>query len=115
MRKLIILCTVTVLLPLLVIASAGCQSAAVQHNTRGCDLGEQGQYDEAISEFGKAIELDPNRTKAYYNRGLTYALLGKKAEAIADFEKFITLTNNPRSIEMARHQIEELSRTTASG
>jgi len=38
---------------------------------------------------------------------------GRKAEVIADFEKFISLTDNPETwawIEMAKQQIEELSR-----
>jgi len=34
---------------------------------------------------------------------------GEKAEAIADFEKFITLSDNPQWIDMARQAIEELT------
>jgi len=70
---------------------------------------EKGEYDLAIADCNRAIELDPNLAVAYYNRGLAYKEQGKKAEAIADFEKFITLTTNPQWIEMARQQIEELS------
>ena len=33
----------------------------------------------------------------------------REAEALADFRKFISLTNNPQWIEMAKQQIEELS------
>ena len=34
---------------------------------------------------------------------------GKIAEAIADFEKIITITSDPQAINWARQQIEELS------
>ncbi|MEE9399447.1 MAG: tetratricopeptide repeat protein [Dehalococcoidales bacterium] len=67
------------------------------------------QWDLAIADANKAIGLDPNVAITYFNRGRAYKEQGKKAEAIADFEKFITLTNNPRWIEMARKEIEELS------
>ena len=70
---------------------------------------EKGQYDLAIADCNKTIELDPNLADAYYNRALAYIAQGKKYMAIADFKKFINLTNNPEWIEMARQEIEELS------
>lgn len=73
-------------------------------------LNEQGRYDDAIEECSKAIELDPNLATVYFNRGFAYRELGNRAEAIADFEKFITLTDNPEWIEMVGRQIEELSK-----
>ena len=71
---------------------------------------EEGRHDLAIADCNKAIELDPNLTEAYINRGFAFKLQGKKAEAIIDFEKSMTLTSNPQLIEMARQQIEELSK-----
>ena len=35
--------------------------------------------------------------------------VNKKTEAIADFEKFIILTDNPQLVEKARQKIDELS------
>ena len=63
-----------------------------------------------ISIHQRAIRLDPQYASAYYNRGLTYRMEGKKAEAIADLEEFITLTIDPDLIEVARQYIEELSK-----
>ena len=65
---------------------------------------------EAIAEYDEAIRLDPQYADAYYNRGLVYEAEGKKAEAIADFEQHITLTNDRQSIKRSRQLIEELSK-----
>ena len=48
--------------------------------------------------------------EVYYNQGLNYKQQGKKAEAIANFTKFITLSDDSKKIEYAKQQIEELSR-----
>ena len=90
MRKMFALCTATVLL-LLILLTVGCQSAAVQHNDRGVALTTEGGYDEAIAEFSKAIELEPEYVVAYSNRGYAYGLKGEWDIAIADFDKAIEL------------------------
>lgn len=63
---------------------------------------QSGDYDEAIRQ-------NPKDAEAYYSRGIVYKLQGRKAEAIADFRKFTTLTKNPKLTQMAKQQIEELS------
>ena len=53
-----------------------------------------GDYDRAIEDYTKAIELDPNPADAYNNRGVAY---GKKDEsdcAIKDYTKAIELNPN---------------------
>ena len=37
---------------------------------------EQGNLEQAIEDFTRAMELDPDNDQAYYNRGL---LIGNKA------------------------------------
>jgi len=85
------------------------QFADAYHNrgTTYCDLG---QFERAIEDYDEAIRLNPKDAIAYNSRSNAYKLQGKKAEAIADFEKFITLTDNPQWVEIARQQIEELSK-----
>jgi tetratricopeptide (TPR) repeat protein len=39
---------------------------------RGIAYGEKGQYDQAIADFNKALEIDPKSAGAYYNRGIAY-------------------------------------------
>jgi len=55
---------------------------------------EQKQFDEAISEFTRVIEMSPDSADAYYNRGLAYAKKNDAEHAIADYSKAIEL--NPR-------------------
>ena len=53
-----------------------------------------GKYEEAIKDYDKAIELDPDYSDAYNNRGLAKYYLDKYGEAIKDFNKVIELTPN---------------------
>ena len=69
-----------------------------------------GQYDLAITNYNKAIELDTSQGEAVYlGRALVYEKQGKKAEAKAEWEKLITVTNDPKLIEGAKKEIEKLS------
>ncbi len=78
-------------------------------HSSGLGLEEGGHHDPAISEYDRAVELAPNDAKAYLNRGYEYKEQGKKAEAIADFEKFITLSDRPSEKQVVQRWIEELS------
>ena len=49
------------------------------------------QYDEAISEYNKAIELDSDYASAYYNRGNAFASLKKFEQAKKDLLKAVEL------------------------
>ena len=108
-RNFTILCTVTMLILLLVASALGCESlGARQYNHRGIALADEGQYEKAISEFGKAIALDPSFSAAYYNRGLVYQTKGEVAKAISDFEKCLELSNQPRVTERAQEKLDYL-------
>lgn len=62
--------------------------AALYYN-RGCAHLAADRMREAISDFSKAIVLEPEWTLAYNNRGATYARLGRYDNAIEDFTKAI--------------------------
>jgi len=51
----------------------------------------QSEYNKAIVEYTKAIEIDPKDTYAYNNRGNSYNNLGKHTTAIADYTKAIEI------------------------
>ena len=64
------------------------------YNNRGIAYGERGQYDDAISDFTRALEINPRYAEAYYNRGLAYIRKGQYDQAISDFNKAVEI--NPR-------------------
>ncbi len=44
---------------------------------RGNAYHVKGQYDQAIAEYTKVIEIKPMEAMAYYNRGISYDEKGK--------------------------------------
>ena len=61
---------------------------------RGDAYSEIGEYEKAVADYNKAIQVDPNDADAYYNRGCTYGEMGEYDKAIADFNKAIELAPN---------------------
>ena len=53
-----------------------------------------GNYQQAINDYNKAIQLNPQLATAYNNRGLAYDNLGNYQQAINDYNKAIQL--NPQ-------------------
>ena len=47
------------------------------HFFKGVSYSNEGQYDQAISDYTKAIEINPRFAKALYNRGLAYRHKGQ--------------------------------------
>ena len=56
----------------------------------------QKDYYSAISDFSKAIELDSNNADAYLQRGNAYADTGRFIEAIADYQKTLATSQDPK-------------------
>jgi tetratricopeptide (TPR) repeat protein len=64
------------------------------HNNRGFAYCQIGQYDQAILDFSKAIEINPRLAHAYNNRGAAYLYKAQYDRAILDLSKAIEI--NPR-------------------
>ena len=45
------------------------------------------QYNAAIDDFTRAIEIEPNLAEAYFNRGLVRIYSGNKPEGLEDLSK----------------------------
>jgi tetratricopeptide (TPR) repeat protein len=58
---------------------------------RGEALSGHHQYDQAIDDYTKAIELRPDYAEAYNDRGFAYYLKGDYPRAIADYTRAIEL------------------------
>lgn len=50
-----------------------------------------GKYQESLDTYKKALELNPNNPRVYYNLGYSYHKMGKNNEAINTFKKAIDL------------------------
>ncbi|WP_341531744.1 tetratricopeptide repeat protein (plasmid) [Nostoc sp. UHCC 0302] len=60
---------------------------SIAYNNRGLSRKEIRDYQGAISDYTKAIELDSSNARAYLNRGLVRVEMGDKKGAIADYKK----------------------------
>ncbi len=52
------------------------------------------KYNEALSDFNKAIKINKKFADAYFNRGIVYEKKGEYNKAIADYTKVISLKPN---------------------
>lgn len=67
-----------------------------QNSQQGDQLFADGQYEEAVSEYTRYIEYNPEDVKSIYNRGRAYEELGQYDESLADYEKALEI--DPRSM-----------------
>jgi tetratricopeptide (TPR) repeat protein len=67
---------------------------AEAYDNRGNAYKKNGQYDKAISEFTKAIEINSRHADAYYTRGVVYYYKKDYEKALDDFYKAQKLGNN---------------------
>jgi len=61
--------------------------SAMAYYNRGTTLGRTKNYLEAIKDFDKAIEFDPEYAEAYFNRGLANYYQGRLHDACYDWRK----------------------------
>jgi tetratricopeptide (TPR) repeat protein len=61
----------------------------VKHYNRGITLNSVADYDEAVEEFEKAVQVEPGYAKGHVNLGVTYSLLGEEDKAMATFMKAV--------------------------
>lgn len=64
---------------------------ATTYNNRGNVYCEQSQFTNAISQFDRALVLNPRFAPAYYNRARAYDAMGQKVDAISDYTRAIEL------------------------
>ncbi len=68
------------------------------------------RYDEALVHLNRVLELDPQRSADYYNRGRVLLSIGRTVEAKDDFRKFLATTTLPSGSEKKAFAQEALAR-----
>ena len=67
---------------------------AIAYNNRGNAFSKEGQYELAIQDYDKSINLDPGYAKPLNNRGVAYQKQGDLDRAIQDFNAAINIDPN---------------------
>jgi tetratricopeptide (TPR) repeat protein len=70
---------------------------AAGYNIEGVGYARNGQYEQAIASYNKAIQLDPDLDSAYYNRSLAWESKGQLNKALYDVEQYLKLNPNDDS------------------
>lgn len=67
---------------------------AVLYSNRSAAYAKGNQYDLALKDAEKAIEIKPDWSKAYSRKGTSLAYLGRLDEAIETYEKGLQIDPN---------------------
>lgn len=78
------------------------------HFRAGDEAKQAGDYETAVKEYGEAINIIPDITRAFTIRGETYLYLGKFEKAIDDFEAAIIIDDTVVSAYAGRSLAYEL-------
>jgi tetratricopeptide (TPR) repeat protein len=79
------------LIVVLAVLFSGCKTELEQHLDKGNRYFDQEKWEEAITEYTTAINIDPNNAQAYANRGAAYAEKGSYDLSIPDYNKALEL------------------------
>ena len=74
---------------------------------RGNAYGRKKDYELAIADYTKAIEIDPKLAGAYHNRGLVYLAKKDNQRAIAEFQTALSLDPSMQSSKDILERIEK--------
>lgn len=68
------------------------------------------QFDLALAQLDRILEIDPRRTIDYYNRGRVLLEVGRAEEAKADFRRFLADPTVPSTGEKAAFALKAIER-----
>ncbi len=78
------------------------------YNNRSTGYSDKKQYDLAIQDQTRAIQLDPTNASAYYNRAGDYHNKGEDAKALPDADRSIALAPTANHFQIRGEIYEKL-------
>jgi len=72
-------------------------------------------YEEALKYYKKSVEIEEGFLDGIYQLGLTYLALGRNAEALGEFEKYLTHDPDSEKASQVKGFIEYLKKETDEG
>lgn len=87
---------------LMIAGTVFAQSSLEETFAKGNAFANQGNYDEAIVEYSKILEVDPKNIEAYGVRGFLYIQKGDFDQAIADYNSLLEIEPNSVRAYMRR-------------
>ncbi len=87
MKRLILI----LLILLIFLPTLSCSNSAQDYINKGYEHILDEDYEAALKDFNKAIEIDPRSVEAYNNRGIVLGIMGNHYRAIQDFNMAIDL------------------------
>ena len=94
------------LFSILIIASACCCANAKSGNGSALSSAirtyKSGNYAQAYTEFSNIAKKDPSNAVAYYYLAISAAQIGKRDEAIENYDKVLSLSNNWKLVRYAK-------------
>ena len=68
------------------------------YQARGDWALSSGCYAQALQDFGRAVEIEPNNPNSYLGRGIANFELGRYEESIADYTHYVSQIKEPFSV-----------------
>ena len=100
--KKYILVLLSVFICMATVNIAGAKTASSPALNSAIRLYKAGNYAESYKALNNIVQKDPSNALAYYYLAMTSAQIGKKDEAIENYEKVLTLSSNGQLTRYAR-------------
>ncbi|MDZ7963040.1 MAG: protein kinase [Aulosira sp. DedQUE10] len=78
----------------------------------GLDKAQRQDYQGAITDFNRALQMNPNYFEAWCHRGNAYLQMGKYDAALADYDRALTINPNFAEALQGREKILSMQRSS---